>query len=130
MIIWDEVERVMLRPWAWGETDCCTAACDVFRAVHGVDPMAALRGRYSTARQARALVMDRGGMGVMAGEMAALQGLQPCGSEAGAIGWTDAADWARWGALVVCPEDGVWVGKSASGFVAGVPVKGAWTWRN
>ena len=39
-----EVERVMSKPFAWGACDCCSAACDVFTRLWGVDPMASIRG--------------------------------------------------------------------------------------
>ncbi|MDN3711626.1 hypothetical protein QWZ10_06950 [Paracoccus cavernae] len=38
------VERVMARPFAWGPCDCSSAACDVFAALWGFDPMARVRG--------------------------------------------------------------------------------------
>ena len=44
-------ERAMLRPFAWGAADCCTAACAAFADLHGFDPMAPWHG-YSTARDA------------------------------------------------------------------------------
>jgi len=37
----------------WGTADCCTAACDAFAALRGVDPMMALRGRYASVEEAR-----------------------------------------------------------------------------
>src|SRR5690606_23486075 len=39
-----EAERVMLRPFEWGPCDCCSAACNVFASLWGVDPMAPVRG--------------------------------------------------------------------------------------
>lgn len=50
----DAAEAAMLRPWKWGEADCCTSACDAFLALWGVDPMAELRGAYTTEAGARA----------------------------------------------------------------------------
>ena len=48
-------------PFEWGVSDCCTSACDVFQRLHGVDPMAPLRGRYSSRDEALALIRARGG---------------------------------------------------------------------
>ena len=54
-----EVERVMSRPFEWGRCDCCTAACDVFAALWGFDPMAPVRG-YHGAREAAQLMARPG----------------------------------------------------------------------
>ena len=58
--------RIMGRSWVWGEADCCTAACDVFQALHGVDPMASLRGVYRTKIGAQRAIVARGGWMAMA----------------------------------------------------------------
>ncbi|WP_397544909.1 DUF6950 family protein [Roseicitreum antarcticum] len=44
----DAVLTHMRGPFVWGASDCCTSASDVFQALHGVDPMAPLRGQYTT----------------------------------------------------------------------------------
>ena len=63
-------EEVMDRPWKWGEADCCTAACDVFVALTGVDPMASLRGRYTTEQGAYRHIVRAGGMVALASRLA------------------------------------------------------------
>lgn len=56
------IKAALQRPFSWGEFDCCTFACDGILAMTGVDPMADLRGRYSTAiGAARALKAFAGG---------------------------------------------------------------------
>lgn len=56
------IKAAARRPFSWGEFDCCTFACDGIMAMTGVDPMADLRGRYTTAiGAARALKAFAGG---------------------------------------------------------------------
>lgn len=50
------------RPFSWGAHDCCIWACDGILGMTGADPMAELRGKYSTAiGAARALKSFAGG---------------------------------------------------------------------
>lgn len=48
-------------PFAWGSHDCCLWAADAVRAQVGVDPAAALRGRYASALQAARVIAAAGG---------------------------------------------------------------------
>lgn len=82
----DACEAVMLRPWEWGRADCCTAACDVFMRLHGLDPMQPLRGRYSTRLGALRLIAQEGGWEAMAARLAARVGLVEGNGGAGEIG--------------------------------------------
>lgn len=50
------------RPFAWGRHDCCTWAADVVLAITMQDPLADLRGRWSTADEAAALLAELGGL--------------------------------------------------------------------
>lgn len=50
------------RAFAWGTCDCCTWACDWVALRRGVDPSAALRGRYRTARGAGRRIATAGGL--------------------------------------------------------------------
>lgn len=43
-----EVQRKALSVFAWGVNDCCLFACDLMRAMTGIDFAAAYRGRYGT----------------------------------------------------------------------------------
>ena len=50
------LEPLRLRPFAWGQHDCCTFTAGAVEAMTGVDPMPEFRGRYATAiGSARAL---------------------------------------------------------------------------
>lgn len=49
-------------PFAWGVHDCCLFAADAVQAITGHDPMADLRGRYSTEREALRTVQRLGGL--------------------------------------------------------------------
>ena len=50
------IETHMQRPFAWGVSDCCLAACNVWRDMGLPDPAAAYRGRYSDEAGARAVM--------------------------------------------------------------------------
>lgn len=80
------VDRIYLRPFEWGVSDCCTRACDVFAALHGVDPMAPLRGRYKTRLGALRLIRRMGGWQAMTEALAAQAGLVPGGAAQGDLG--------------------------------------------
>ena len=119
----DVALRLLDGPFVWGRADCCTGACDVFAALHGVDAMAPLRGRYSTALGAHRLIRTWGGWVAMADRLAALAGLIPVAGGEGDIGL------ARVGAdmaLVIGIERGLWAGKGAPGVVAVRQVVRAW----
>lgn len=50
------------RPLAWGSHDCCTLAADAVQATTGTDPLADLRGTYSTEAEAAAVLARLGGL--------------------------------------------------------------------
>lgn len=108
---------VMDRPWCWGAADCCTAACDVFLRLHGVDPMHPLRGRYNTRVGALRAISRRGGWEVMVRDLTAQAGLIPSDGKPGDLGLIQVGDIMAMG---ICVEGGVWAGKSQSG-LATVP---------
>ena len=117
------VAEVMSRPWAWGEADCCTAACDVFHLLHGVDPMASLRGAYADRAGAVRMIRERGGFSAMAQGMADAAGLAAGVGAPGEIGAGRSG--GRW-SLVVCIAPGQWAGKTMSGFATLTDVRGMW----
>ncbi|APJ15152.1 hypothetical protein KAM344_17450 [Aeromonas caviae] len=43
------IEAARVRPFVWGENDCCLFVADCCMAASGVDPAAVYRGRYTTA---------------------------------------------------------------------------------
>lgn len=50
------------RPWGWGTHDCCTFASQWAIIRGNPDPMAYLRGRYSTAGEAVRVLVKHGGL--------------------------------------------------------------------
>ena len=114
----ERVEAVMSRPFEWGGCDCVSAACDVFRDLHGVDPLAPWRGRYRTKAQAWRLVTALGGPVAAAGDLARRAGLSE-GAAVGALGVAGKS-------FVICVAPGWWAGKSKSGFALVRSVEGAW----
>lgn len=115
--------EVMDRPWEWGVADCCTSACDVFWRLHGIDPMASLRGRYSTEKGAARIIRRRGGFLNMARGLAAEAGLQESGAVPGAIGVVVVQDSA---ALVICSGPRLWHAKTLTGITTVPEVVEAW----
>lgn len=71
----DHVLRVYDGPLVWGVSDCCACACDVFLALHGVDPMTPLRGAYRSERGAKVAIARRGGWLAMTRALADQAGL-------------------------------------------------------
>ena len=112
---------VMDRPWCWGAADCCTAACDVFLRLHGIDPMAPLRGRYDSRVGALRAIALEGGWKKMAQGLADRAGLVASDGRAGDIGLIRVGDTL---ALGICTEFG-WVGKSEQGLASSEMVR-AW----
>jgi hypothetical protein len=102
---------VMDRPWEWGEADCCTSACEVFLRIHGVDPMAHLRGTYKTKTGAMRMIASFGGFVPMVRALAAKAGLVESAAVPGAIGATQDS-------LVICARPCVWLGKTPHGLAA------------
>ena len=113
-----EVERVMGARWQWGVADCCASASDVFLALHGVDPMAEVRGTYTDAIGAYRLVRDWGGFPAMAEAMARISGLSVGSGQPGEIGLSAPgnAGGPDGRALLICIQPGQWAGKSEMGF--------------
>lgn len=98
------------RRWVWGVSDCSAAACDVFARLHGVDPLAPLRGRYRTAAEARAA--QGPDWAAVCRALAARAGLVERAEVPGALGLIRQAEGA---ALAVCIRPGLWVAKTPGG---------------
>lgn len=129
MVSADEAEAVVVEimagPWVWGRADCCTAACDVFLALHGIDPMAPLRGRYASAREAAMVIALQGGWRAMFGRLGQEAGLRPGAGAPGEIGLVQRAGRHS---LAIGLGGGLWAGRIDGGFAM---VKGAiQSWRN
>lgn len=105
------VERIMSRPFVWGPSDCCSAACDVFGDLWGIDPMARVRG-YHGARGALRLMRDSGGLRGLAAALAREGGLVS-GHATGGLSVVAVEGRAS---LAICIQPGLWAGKSLRGF--------------
>lgn len=107
-----EIERVMSRPFAWGPCDCCSAACGVFHALWGIDPMASVED-YQGPLQAARLMRRYGGLENLSDILTSAAGLQS-GHAIGGLAITPAT--SRHRAILICIQPGLWAGKSKSGF--------------
>lgn len=120
-----EVDRIMSEPWSWGLSDCSASACDVFAALHGVDPLAPVRGSYGSPIGAIRLIQRWGGFAEMANALAVSAGLQIGQGAPGEIGLSmpGAASWPDGAArglenrcLLICVQPGHWAGKTMTGY--------------
>lgn len=107
-----EVERIMSRPFEWGPCDCCSASCDVFAALWGVDPMAPVRG-YSGPLGAARMIRRVGGLPTLA-ETLAVRSSLTVGHATGGLALSAGHRERR--ALLICIMPGLWAGKSKDGF--------------
>jgi len=102
----------MAGPWSWRDA-CYGPACDAFAALYGFDPMASVRGRFSTERGALLFVRRRGGMVECVSRILEPQGFTQ--SEApGSLGVVPAPD-AFGGAMAICVQPGVWARRARHG---------------
>lgn len=120
------VIAVMARRWEWGSADCCAAACDVFAAIHGIDPMARLRGAYATRDEAEAMIARHGGLEALAASLAAEAGLRASEGRAGDIGVSEAGAASGGRCLMICTGRG-WAAKSPTGFALLPRAARAWS---
>lgn len=117
------VDRIMSRPFEWGPSDCCSAACDVFAALWGFDPMAPLRD-YTGARGAALMLARGGGLRPLADRVLTDAGLVP-GHAPGGLGL---ALFGGRASLLVCVKPGLWAGKSLRGFALVRAAEMGWTY--
>lgn len=121
------VLAVMATPWRWGERDCCASACEVFRRLHGFDPMADVRGLCGSRAEASAFVAAEGGMAAMAARRLAAAGLvEATDPRPGDLGLS--AERPEGVVLCVMVEGGKWAAKTARGFALIDGVERAWTY--
>lgn len=111
------VDEIMSVRWKWGQSDCCTCACDVFHRLYGVDPMASVRG-YSDAMGAARIVRKFGGFVAMAEKLASRSGLYVSDGRTGQIGVSPVGtgQGPEKRALLICIEPGAWAGKTQLGY--------------
>lgn len=108
-----------MRPFVWGQCDCCLAVCDALVAMGLPDPAAAYRGRYHCEETARAV------MGGSVEDVAEREGAR--------LGWPEVAPTlSRHGDVGVVQNSLMlrlgsrWVGKSLKGIVVTKHVRRAW----
>lgn len=114
---------VMDGPLIWGASDCCASACDVFKALHGIDPMAPLRGTYDSEEGAEKVIRSWGGWQRMTARLAALAGLSDGVGAAGEIGLMRLPD--RF-VLSISIGWGQWAGRVDGGFQSWDAVIRSW----
>ncbi len=113
----------MSGPFAWGRCDCCIGACDAFADLHGVDPMAHLRGEYRDRPSALRIIRAAGGFRALARDCAARAGLVPGDGAPGEIGVVRLASGSL--ALGIGLGRGHWVAKASEGLTSNIePVEG------
>lgn len=56
------IESHRVRPFCWGENDCCLFAADWIREATGRDIASDYRGKYSSALSASRILADEGGV--------------------------------------------------------------------
>ncbi|MEH7827101.1 DUF6950 family protein [Gemmobacter denitrificans] len=121
--VFEACDRIMAGPLVWGLSDCTAAACDVFADLHGIDPMAPLRGAYAGPGAARRIIRQAGGMLALGQALAARAGLVECHAVPGAIGILPNA---RRHVAAICIEPGKWAAKTADGFAVTDGALTAW----
>ncbi len=111
-------------PLEWAVADCCISAADVFDLLHGVDPMASFRGRYTSRKQAIEIIKSEGGLFRLCQKMADETGLQSGPEQTGAIGISHKTNRGR--TLLICIQPGAWAGKTSTGFRVIKQAERAW----
>lgn len=118
------VETHMGGPLVYGSTDCFAGPCAAFAALHGVDPLAHLRGSYSGHLSASRIIWRHGGARRLADEIMTQAGLCVTGDVTGAIGvFRNGAEWS----LAIGIEPGCWAAKLDSGFGFIAECRQAWS---
>ncbi|MQT13635.1 DUF6950 family protein [Segnochrobactrum spirostomi] len=97
--------REFRTPFAWGVADCVTWAADCALALTGVDPIADIRGTYTTERGAQRILVKRG-WGDVAGLAASIYDEIP-------VAMAHAGDWTAIrrddGVIVLGVSFGAWI---------------------
>lgn len=107
------VEKHMLRPFEWGEADCCMSVCNVLRDLGFADPAERYRGVYDSAMHDLGTVEDT------------------AVREFSRLGWPEVwefmdGDVGVYGNSLFIRHAGAWVGKSQDGIVIKNKVRRAW----
>lgn len=117
------VEEHMGGPFVWGRADCCSAPCAAFAALHGIDPMARVRGTYDSRSGAWRLIRTMGGLQTFAPRLARDAGLRAVPSGIGVIGLIpNGTGFSLAIGLGTC-----WAAKAVAGFHIVQEVEAAWS---
>jgi hypothetical protein len=106
------VAHAHIRPFAWGERDCCLWAADAVLAVTGNDPAIGIRGTYRTERAAYLILAAHGGLRGLGDRIGPR--IRPAFAIAGDVGIVRATEKPMAG---VCIGD-VWMVSASSGLRA------------
>lgn len=130
----DYLETSRVKPWKWGNLDCCFFGGNWIAESTGRDPMAPYRGIYDTARQAARLIRQRGGLVKMVDAEMTRCGFErttaPDHGDIAVVDMPDAGggDHCVAGASVVIRHATWWVGRGLHG-IMGLQVEPLAIWR-
>jgi hypothetical protein len=118
--------RHFLRGWKWGEADCCTSACNAFRDLWGVDPMAPIRGGWTNATEAADVMKSAGGLLNLAIRLAAEADLSHRMPAVAREGDIVLMNMGRGPGLGIALGGGRFAGKTVRGFTVVNRAQSAW----
>jgi hypothetical protein len=128
----DYLDEAGRKRWRYGYVDCQMFAADWVLALTGKDPAADIRGTYSTAEEANALVASRNGCVALVHERLYPLGWKwifsgPRDGDIGVIEVETAFDGKR-RLIPAIHQDGLWLSKSLRGIRGGeFKPEGMWT---
>lgn len=133
-VIFELVDRYMSGPIVWGESDCLTSCCNVFRDLSGVDPLWPYRGSFNTRQGLLRHISDKGGWFGFANQLAIWSNLESGRNEPGDIGVTFTgivSDEFRRAVTIYGGSDVGWFVRTSTGFgvVKYDLISESWTWR-
>lgn len=131
------LSHAMVKPWRWGEFDCMLWVADWVKVCTGIEVAAEYRDRYTTAREARNLIKEAGGivelMDLCVSRAGAKRTIDPGPGDFGLVRvpfkpWRHR--WIQVPAGALCLRDDMWAMKPADGsqlIIHPFPVVAAWT---
>lgn len=130
----DYLDAVGKKKWCWGVVDCHTFAADWAMILTGKDPAEGLRGTYTTAEEAHAIVNGYGDILDFMHQRLSNIGMRGKffmnGPQDGDIGLINVKTWPdaekRW--VPAIHQGGLWLSKSLRG-IAGVQYSSQAYWR-
>jgi hypothetical protein len=116
------------RPFAWGVCDCSLIIADWWRANHGVDPAAHLRGTYGDEAACEALLVREGGRRAIVTRLATSVGAVPTDApQPGDFGVVSGGAVTEMPAIMT--PDSKWAVKSRRGLIVFAPAAIDASWR-